>query len=127
MPCILKGNVGPKHTAVGARIRYDKHRSLRGPQCTASKSSRTTSFGIDVKESHSYTFPTVYKAEIKFKKRRRRTDSKRRALPTNSVNDTNQIRQLILWQLNSAKYLTEITPEIVTKFTEDEDNLGKKK
>ncbi|PVU96642.1 hypothetical protein BB561_001040 [Smittium simulii] len=99
-----------------------------------------TSFEIDVKESHSYTFPTVslqiacdllgsaiYKAEIKFKKRRRRTDSERRALPTNSVNDTNQIRQLILWQLNSATYLTKITPEMVTKFTEDEDNLGKKK
>ncbi|PVU94432.1 hypothetical protein BB561_002550 [Smittium simulii] len=70
---------------------------------------------------------TSFKAEIKFKKRRRRTDSERRALPTNSVNDTNQIRQLIVRQLNSAKYLTEITPEIVTKFTEDEDNLGKKK
>ncbi|PVU93556.1 hypothetical protein BB561_003190 [Smittium simulii] len=51
-----------------------------------------TSFEIDVKESHFYTFPTVYKAEIQFKKRRRRTDSERRALPTNSVNDTNQIR-----------------------------------
>ncbi|PVU91167.1 hypothetical protein BB561_004543, partial [Smittium simulii] len=90
-------------------------------------SQARTSFEIDVKESHSYTFPTVYKAEIKFKKRRRRTDSERRALPTNSVSDTNQIRQLILWQLNSATYLTEITPEMVTKFTEDEDNLGKKK
>ncbi|PVU90249.1 hypothetical protein BB561_004962 [Smittium simulii] len=35
--------------------------------------------------------------------------------------------QTTLAVLNSAKYLTEITPEIVTKFTEDEDNLGKKK
>ncbi|PVU88080.1 hypothetical protein BB561_006040 [Smittium simulii] len=30
-------------------------------------------------------------------------------------------------QVNSATCLTEITPEMVTKFTEDEDNLGRKK
>ncbi|PVU95404.1 hypothetical protein BB561_001837 [Smittium simulii] len=84
-------------------VRIGNTPNNKAPGIDGIPSELWSSFEIDVKESHSYTFPTVqvyecYKAEIKFKKRRRRTDSERRALPTNSVNDTNQIRQLILWQ-----------------------------